>query len=185
MIGFTRKVVGADGGGTALAALVVAAPVDLGSASCPAEPPRVRWLGLTTVSVAEATQGIPAAAPSERPGHGRRGPDSAGRQVRSTGSQSHLDRTGTLLVDLDLRNDSDETVHISAGQFRLRLGSAVSVSHQDARQPVTAVPPGRTVVTRIAYRVPSDAETVSLDFTPVGATQTRGLPLYPIRAQPA
>ena len=148
-------------------------------------------MGLTTVAVVEATRW--SAAPGAQHGHTHdqahhdhaAGADGDEHQVHAADPHRHGPWTDTLLVDLDLRNDSDRAVRISAGQFRLRVDSAVTVSYYDAQRTVTVVPAGRTVATRIAYLLPRGATTVSLDFTPAGATDPQGLPLYPTRPQVA
>lgn len=185
MIGFTRRAVVAGVGGTALSALVVAGWTDRDGPGRGAHRPSVRWMGLTTVAVVEATrwsavhEGRHDHAVSDHHGGGEE------HEVHAAGEHGQGAWTDTLLVDLDLRNDSDRTVRISAGQFRLRVDSALMVSYYDAQRPVTVVPAGHTVATRIAYLLPRDATSVSLDFAPVGAAEPRGLPLYPTRPQVA
>lgn len=191
MIGFTRRAVVAGFGGTALSALAVASWTDRANPAGAVQRPVARWMGLTTVAVVETTRwSSPRGVRHdhglhERSGHVDAGHGAGEHQVHAVGSHGHGAWTDSLLVDLDLRNDSDQTVRISAGQFRLRVDSALTVSYFDAQRSVTAVPPGRTVSTRIAYLVPRGATTVSLDFQPVGAAEPLGLPLYPTRPQVA
>lgn len=93
--------------------------------------------------------------------------------------------TDTLLVDLGLRNNTDGQRRISAGQFRLRVDTGVTVSHYDAEQRLVTVPAGGTVQTRISYLLPPHATTVSLEYTEAGETEPIGLPLHPTRPQGA
>lgn len=191
MIGFTRRAVVAGVGGTTLSALAVATWPGPDAPARATQRPGVRWMGLTTVSVVEATRWSALRGAHHSHAHHdaqhdhAAGADTDEHQVHAADPHQHGPWTDTLLVDLDLRNDSDRTVRISAGQFRLRVDSAVTVSYYDAQRAVTVVPAGRTVATRIAYLLPRGATTVSLDFTPVGATAPQGLPLYPTRPQVA
>ena len=200
MTGLTRRGAIVGAGGTALSALAVVGWTgrDGGSPRASHEPevPPVRWLALGAVSVLGATRWS-ASADDIDDGHGHGGThahdehehataDASGKhQVHAASPTGHDVWTDTLLVDLALRNSTDRRVRISAGQFRLRVDSGLTVSHYDAEQRMVAVPAGGTVQTRISYLVPPDATTVSLDYLPAGAVEPFGLPLYPTRPQVA
>lgn len=200
MAGVTRRGAIVGVGGTALSALAVVgwAGRDGPSPSEPREPevPVVRWLALGAVSVIGATRWSASEDKSDEDhGHGgahshdeheQAAADEPGKhQVHAASPTGHDVWTDTLLVDLALRNSTDRRMRISAGQFRLRVDSGVTVSHYDAEQRLVAVPAGGTVQTRISYLVPPDATTVSLDYLPAGAVEPFGLPLYPTRPQVA
>ena len=86
-----------------------------------------------------------------------------------------------IVVEVELRNSSQEPVLFSPGQLRLRLlPSGTTVTPQDFDRGLRSVEPGAAEHFWISYLAPHDALTVELEYSEPEHDGTATLPLPPL-----